>query len=122
MVFGSFWAVFVLAHVVGGLTGSGEPIELVGLLAGFMFVAPFFGLAYMAGRRPRLTGMLLLAVAAAFLLITAPHGSSLNLSSILVTDALLIVPLLATGIALLREGEDSGLTARAARAVDSEGS
>ncbi len=105
MVFGSFWAVFVLAHVVGALTGSDEPISLLGVLAGFMFVAPFFGLAYMAGRRPRLCGMLLLAVAAAFLLITAPRGSSLNLSSMLVTDALLIVPLLATGIALLREGE-----------------
>ncbi len=105
MVFGSFWAVFVLAHIVGGLTGSSEPVQLVGVLAGFMFVAPFFGLAYTAGRWPRLTGALLLAVSAVFLVITAPHweASSLQWASILVTAAVLIVPLTASGIALLRE-------------------
>ena len=99
MVFGSFWAVFVLANLVS------EPFQLVGVFAGIMFVAPFFGLAYIAGRRPRLTGILLLGVAAAFLVITAPTGSSLKLSTILVTDALLVVPLIASGIALLRESE-----------------
>jgi len=108
MVFGSFWAVFVLASIVGGLADSSEPFQLVGVLAGFMFVAPFFGLAYTAGRWPRVTGMLLLAVAAAFLVITAPGGSSLNLSSMLATFALLIVPMVATGVALLREGAVKG--------------
>jgi hypothetical protein len=108
MVFGSFWAVFVLATIVGELTDSSEPFQWVGVLAGFMFVAPFFGLAYTAGRWPRQTGMLLLGVAAAFLVITAPTGSSLNLSSMLVTDALLIVPMVATGVALLREGAVKG--------------
>ncbi len=108
MVFGSFWAVFVLASIVGGLTDSSEPFQLVGVLAGFMCVAPFFGPAYTAGRWPRLTGGLLLVVAAAFLVITAPGGSALNLSSILVTDALLIVPLFASGIALLHESGGGG--------------
>jgi hypothetical protein len=104
MVFGSFWAVFVLAHFVGALTGSGEPMSLLGVLAGFMFVAPFFGLAYTAGRWPRLTGGLLLVVSAIFLVIVTPRGaSSLQWSTILVTAALLIVPLAASGIALLRE-------------------
>ena len=105
MVFGSFWAVFVLAHFVGALTGSGEPMSLMWVLAGFMFVAPFFGLAYTAGRWPRLTGGLLLVVSAIFLVIVTPHwgASSLQWSSVLVTAALLIVPLLATGVALVRE-------------------
>lgn len=105
MVFGSFWAVFVLAHIVGGLLDSNEPFQFVGVLAGLMFVVPFFGLAYTAGRWPRLTGALLLAVSAAFLMITAPTwgARSLEWSTILVTAALLIVPLAASGIALLRE-------------------
>jgi hypothetical protein len=110
MVFGSFWAVFVLAHVVGGLMDSSEPFQWVGVLAGIMFVAPFFGLAYLAGRRPRLTGGLLLGVAAIFLVITTPTWAarSLDMASILVTAALLIVPLAASGIALLRESGGSG--------------
>jgi hypothetical protein len=105
MVFGSFWAVFVLAHIVGWLMNPSEPFQWVGLLAGFMFVAPFFGLAYTAGRWPRLTGALLLVVSAAFLAITAPtwKARTLEWATILVTAALLIVPLAASGIALLRE-------------------
>lgn len=106
MVFGSFWAVFVLAMIVGGLRDSSEPFQLVGVLVGFLFVAPFFGLAYLAGRRPRLTGVLLLVVSAVFLLVTIPTWAarSLDLSSALVTAMLLVVPLAGSGIALLREG------------------
>lgn len=105
MVFGSFWAVFVLAMIVGSLGEPGEP-QLAGVLMGFVFVGPFFVLAWTAGRWPRATGGLLLAVSAGFLLLTAPtwEARSLKWSSILVTATLLVVPLLASGIALLRGG------------------
>ena len=79
------------------------------MLMGFLVVSPFFVLAWTAGRWPRRTGGALLAVSALFLVMfTAPQGaSSLKLSSILVTNALLLVPLIASGIALLRdEGSD----------------
>ena len=104
-VFGSFWAVFVLAMLVGSLSEP-EGLQLVGVLMGFVFVAPFFVLAWMAGRRPRATGMLLVAVTALFLLIVAPRWTSgaLKLSSVLVTATLLVGPLIISGIALLREG------------------
>ena len=104
-VFGSFWAVFVLAHVVGWFVDPTEPFSLIGLAACLMLVAPFFGRAYTSGRWPRVTGVVLLVVSAAFLLIVAPTwvARSLQLSAALVTAALLIVPLAASGIALLRE-------------------
>ncbi len=41
-------------------------------------------------------------MAVLLLVIAAPTGSSLELSSILVTDALLVVPLIASGIAWVR--------------------
>ena len=106
MVFGSFWAVFVLAHLVSEPPRLSDPESLLGLLMGIVFVGPWFLLAYTAGRRPRLTGILLLAVAVAFLVITAPTGSSLKLSTILLTNTLLLVPLIASGIALLRDGRE----------------
>lgn len=105
LTFGSFWAVFVVASLIG------EPAEdareaALGMLMAILVVAPFFGLAWMAGRRPRLAGLLLLGVAATLFVVLLPTwGSrSLDLSTILVTASLLLVPLLASGIALLREG------------------
>jgi len=105
IVFGSFWAVFVIGSLVGEMREPG-PMQLVGVLMGFVFVAPFFILAFTAGRWPRLTGAVLLAVSAGFLLLTAPtwQARSLNWSAILLTAALLLVPLIASGIALLRNG------------------
>jgi len=105
MVFGSFWAVFVGAMVVGSLLGP-EKLQLVFVLMGLVFVRPFFVLAWTAGRWPRPTGALLLAVAALFLLITAPNweARSLQWSTILLTATLLVVPMISCGIALLREG------------------
>lgn len=103
-VFGSFWAVFVLAHFVGQPPWQ-EPGGWAGVLVGVVLLGSFFGLAWMAGRRPRLTGRLLLAVSALFSLIVIPTWAarSLNLSAILFTATLLLVPLIASGIALLRE-------------------
>ena len=105
MVFGSFWAVFVLAHLVSEPPRLSNPESLLGLLMGIVFVGPWFLLAYTAGRWPRLTGTLLLVVSAVFLALMAPGwaAGSLELSTMLVTAALLIVPLAASGIALLRE-------------------
>lgn len=107
--FGSFWALFVLASLVGDARIPRTPhdlwMQVLGLLAGTMFVAPFFVLAWTAGRSPRRTGGWLLAVAALFAVVTAPIGG-LPWSTVLVRDALLIAPLVATGIALLRESAD----------------
>jgi len=104
-VFGSFWAVFVGAMVVGSLSSPEGP-QLIGLLMGLVFVVPFFLLAWTAGRWPQPTGVLLLLVAALFLAITSPNweARSLQWSTILLTATLLVVPLASCGIALLREG------------------
>jgi hypothetical protein len=104
ILFGSFWAVFVGAMVVGSLLGPDE-LQLVGVLMGLVFVGPFFVLAWTAHRWPRPTGALLLFVAVIFLLMTAPNWAarSLKLSSILLTATLLVVPMFSCGIALLRD-------------------
>ncbi|MFQ5891077.1 MAG: hypothetical protein ACE5JR_13705 [Gemmatimonadota bacterium] len=103
IVFGSFWAVFVIASIIGEADITGDPAEfMLGVLMGFVFVAPFFVLAWTAGRWPGRTGAMLLAVAAFFSLITAPKGG-LRWSTVLLTDALLLVPLISCGIALLRD-------------------
>lgn len=104
IVFGSFWAVFVGAMIVGALTGP-EPLQLTGVLMGLVLVGPFFVLAWTAGRWPRRTGAALLAISALFLAIFGPVwvARSLQLPSVLVTATLLLVPLIASGIALLRD-------------------
>jgi hypothetical protein len=66
-----------------------------------MIVAPFFVLGWTAPRWPRITGALLLLVSAAFLAVFAPTGS-LGLATELLTAALLIIPMVACGIALIR--------------------
>jgi hypothetical protein len=106
-VFGSFWAVFVLASIIGESENMGE--ILLGALVGSIVVVPFFVLARKAGRWPRPTGAALLAVALLFLVMFVPSWAarSFKLSSLLVTAMLLIVPLVASGIALLREDPQS---------------
>ncbi len=107
-VFGSFWAVFVLASIIG----EAESIVdiLLGSLMGSIVVVPFFVLARKAGRWPRRTGAALLAVAVLFLVMFVPAwvARSFRLSSLLITAMLLIVPLVASVIALL--GEDPQFT------------
>ncbi len=100
-VFGSFWAVFVIASIIGE---SGNAAELLlGMLMGFIVVAPFFVLAWTARRWPRRTGGALLAVSSLFLLMFTPRwaSGSLKLSAVILTGALLLGPLIASGIALL---------------------
>jgi hypothetical protein len=109
-IFGSFWAVFVLASIIGMESQDVTVVNiLLASLMGSIVVVPFFWLARRAGRSPRGTGAALLAVAVLFLLMFVPGwvARSFKLSSVLMTAMLLIVPLVATGIALLREGLQS---------------
>jgi len=104
MTFGAFWTVFVGAEVVGSI-GSPEPFQIEGLLVGLLSVVPFFALAWAAGRWPRLTGMLLLAIAGVFLLAFGPTWASgrLSVASVLSTVALILVPIVGSAVALIRE-------------------
>ena len=76
---------------------------------GCLVVAPFFVLAWTATRWPRPTGAALLAVSALFLVIFAPGGAS-NVADKLFGAALLLVPLIASGVALLRDQGSGGTT------------
>ncbi len=105
IVFGSFWAVFVIAAIIGEPPST--PLEaMLAMLMGLVVVVPFFVLARTAGRRPRGTGAVLLVVAAFLLVLTLPAwlARSMESSAMLLTSALLLVPLIASGLALLREG------------------
>ena len=107
IVFGSLWAVFVSASIIGESENTTE--VLLGVLMGFVIVSPFFVLAWTAGRWPRRTGQALLAVAALFIVMFVPVwvGRSFELLSVLLTATLLLGPLIASGIALLREAPES---------------
>jgi hypothetical protein len=96
LVFGSFWAVFVIADV------ASEP-SLVGALMALVFAGPFFVLAATAGRWPRVTGATLLGVPLVFLAILQPwRAGGTSTATTLVALSLLLVPLVASGVALLR--------------------
>lgn len=108
LVFGSFWAVFAIATIISeaGTTSPGDAV--LGVLASLGIVGPFFLLAWAAQRWPRATGVLLLVVSVAFLMAFKPGAGTQRWSTTLLTDALLIVPLAASGIALLRERAAGG--------------
>ena len=109
-ILGSFWLVFVLASIIGGDPQDRTVVNmLLATLMGSIVVVPFFWLARRAGRSPRGTGWALLAVAVLFLLMFVPVWTmrGLKLSALLMSVMLLIVPLAASGIALLREGPQS---------------
>lgn len=105
LVFGSFWLVFAVATVIGeagSAAGAGE--VLVGVLAGAGIVAPFFVLSWAAGRWPRASGSILVVVAAAFVVVFGGGArGGLALPTVLLTQTILVVPLAASGIALLGE-------------------
>ncbi len=71
MIFGSFWLVFVLASIIGETPDSALEL-LLGMLMGSLVVAPFFVLAWTAGRWPHRTGVALLVMAALFLVMFVP--------------------------------------------------
>lgn len=104
LTFGSFWAVFAIATIVseamartGGVTDT-----LVGVLAALSIVGPFFVLAWTAQRWPRVTGVILIGVSVVF--VARFWSGNQQMSTTLLTNALLTVPLIASGIGLLREG------------------
>ena len=106
---GSFWAVFVVASLVGDFqiprTSQDIGLAFLGLGAGIMFVAPFFVLAWTVRRWPRITGCVLLAVAALFFLVLFRTPEQ-PLSTQVMTRTMLVGPLLATGIAVLLEARN----------------
>lgn len=104
--FGSFWAVFVAATLVGDASRIENVqhllLTLLGVLVGIGVVAPFFVLAWTARRWPRGTGMVLVGVTLVFLLVFGRKGG-VEWSTRIMTDALLMGPLATCGLALLLE-------------------
>lgn len=107
---GSFWALFVVADLIGGWRMPENAHEvwmgLLGLAVAVLFVAPFFLFAWTVHRWPRPTGLALLGVAALLLVVLGGRGG-LQWSTVVLTRTLLAGPLLATGIALLAESSGS---------------
>lgn len=108
---GLFWAVFVIASLAGNFhiprTAHEVRMGLEGLGAGILFVAPFFVLARTVHRRPRPTGIALLGVSAILLLVLGGRRQ-LQWSTVVMTRTLLVGPMLATGIAVLRDARSAG--------------
>lgn len=103
---GAFWGLFVIANLVGDFrvpTSAHDVwMGLLGLGAGIMFVAPFFLLAWAVHRWPRPTGIGLLGVAALLLTVLGGKGG-LPWSTAVMTRTLLVGPMIASGVVLLRE-------------------
>jgi hypothetical protein len=108
LVFGSFWAVFAIATIISEARTSSPGDAVLGVLASLGLIGPFFLLAWAAHRWSRATGVLLLVVSVVFLAMFKPGAGTQRWSTTLLTDALLIVPLAASGIALLREEVGGG--------------
>lgn len=101
VAFGSFWAVFVLATLIGDASnGQSIGLTLLGTAVGIGVVAPFFGLAWSARRWPRPTGIAMLGIAAVFVLVFARPGA-LAWSTVIMTQGLLSAPFVVCGLALL---------------------
>ncbi len=93
LVFGSFWLAFVvISHL----------LEPVALLMESLVAAPFFLLAWSAGRWPRVTGAALLAVAVVAFFLFDLHLAFSERPGQQSVIVLLFLPLVASGIALLR--------------------
>ena len=104
LAFGGFWLLFVV------LTAFGEADSFLGVLGGLgmgaLIVSPFFFGAYAATRWPRPTGVLLLVAAAFGLYFFGPRPGPLDWSTQLFTTTVLIVPVLASGLGLVRAEAD----------------
>lgn len=99
IAFGSFWLLFVvLSHLT-------EPIAL---LMEALVPAPFFLLAWLSLRWPRVAGALLLAAALFAFVFFGMDLSMIDRPGRAITFVLLVVPLLGCGIALLRAGPGEG--------------
>ena len=97
VIFGSVWLLFTVAEGIG--EGS-----LTGLLMQGLVTLPFFGMAWLAGRLPRVTGVMLLGFAAFFVylfglyhVVSDPFGRGRIMVIIF-----FVGPLLTAGLGLLR--------------------
>lgn len=99
--FGCAWLVFAIVSNIGNeWTGWGA------LFFQPLITLPFFALGWLAGRWPRLTGVLLIAAAIFFVWFFGMFGKShLPLISQTITFILFLGPLFASGIALLFPGQ-----------------
>lgn len=101
VAFGTFWAVFVAATLVGEATsGQSIGLTLLGSAVGIGVVAPFFILARTARGWPKETGVALLVIAVLFLMVFVRPGA-LAWSTIVMTQALLAGPFIVCGLALV---------------------
>lgn len=114
LAFGSFWAVFALAEVIGSLREPG-PVEnigefFLGLGAVTLLVAPWFALAWTVRRWPRGTAMALLGTAVVLLVVFIRpfQPTRMSLANRVLTAVMLLGPFLACGIALLTESVREG--------------
>lgn len=99
--FGAFWAVFASASVMSEASIS-DPLGIAkGVLAASAIVGPFFVFGWTADRWPRWTGIGLVAATLGLSWLFMPK-ETLQWATVLLTHAMLLVPLLACGIALLR--------------------
>jgi hypothetical protein len=102
VTFGSFWAVFVVASLIGESGSDSDFSEaILGILVGVTLVAAFFVPAWTAHRWPRITGVVLLLVSVGFGVVFGRKGA-LQWSTVALTNTLLLVPLMVSGIALVR--------------------
>ena len=110
-IFGSFWTVFIIASFMGGDPDSNISLteSILGFLFGMSLIAAFFVPAWTAYRWPKPTGVVLVIVATCLLLLfySGGRGESLQWTSILLTDSMLILPLYICGIALIREKDET---------------
>lgn len=104
IVFGSVVLIFTVISNLGPEWSGWAALLLHPLLS-----APFFVLAWLSGRRPRVTGILLLAASVFFFfwLFGGFKNSSLNPITDGVAFILFLGPLLASGVALLGAGKES---------------
>ena len=104
LIFGGAWLVFVVLSSI-------DEGSLVGLLMGGLLIVPFFGLAWLAGRRPMVAGVALLGFAAFFVYFFGLY--EVVIDPFEKGRAMVIIffvgPLLTAGVALLRSvPEDVG--------------
>jgi len=104
LVFGSVWFLFTVASNVGSEWSGWAALLLHPLLT-----VPFFFLAWLSGRMPRLTGTLLLVASGFFFWFFGMfRGDNLGMISQGITFILFIGPLIAAGVALLGAANNNG--------------
>ena len=98
LVFGFFWMLFVAANFVSPDAQPGTPWweHVIGFLFGTSIVALFFIPAWGAYRKPRLTGWILLG-AGVGLTIFLSGGDNLPWTTRLMTNTMLMVPMIVCG-------------------------